>query len=273
MKRLVSAIVYVILVVGSFLLREFVDYRLFNILIFAFASIGACEMAIATKGIVSKVVSVCTVIFGILLVPVFFVGEMIVNGYGWLFAVGLMIISLAVNLIVYFKGEKQKDRLLFTFINALYPSVFILLMTLCNGLPQARGFIALLLLFVVSACADVLAYYVGMLLKGPKLCPTLSPKKTWAGAIGGLFGGAIGSLLIYFVFAKSLGILNWWLFLIIGVVGAILSIFGDLFESFLKRRIGIKDIGNIMPGHGGVLDRIDGLSFITLFVYPLMLLL
>ena len=73
---------------------------------------------------------------------------------------------------------------------------------------------------------------------------------------------------VFFIFGKGLGAnYTWYLFLILGAVVSIITIIGDLFESFIKRRIGIKDMGKIMPGHGGVLDRIDGMSFAAIVLY------
>ena len=134
-----------------------------------------------------------------------------------------------------------------------------------------EGFIGLLLVFVISALTDTFAYLVGMtygkIRKGnvKKLCPKLSPNKTVAGAIGGLIGGAIGSVAIYFIFGGALNLeLGWLIFIAIGIVMAIATEVGDLLESLIKRRAGIKDMGKIMPGHGGVLDRIDGILLASL---------
>ena len=142
-------------------------------------------------------------------------------------------------------------------------------MLLCNDLGQDKGFIALLLPFVTSALSDTFAYFTGSLIGGKKLCPKLSPKKTWAGAIGGAFGGIVGALLVFFIFRNRI-IVNFpipvLLFIFIGIVASVLTIIGDLFESSIKRKVGIKDMGNILPGHGGVLDRIDSTMFVSLFV-------
>ena len=274
MKRTISGIVYVIIITLAFVIRQLVDYRIFNILLLTLSVFGALEMAVETKKFVGKGISRCSFVFGVLLVPVFFLAETLLPTFGWIFGVGLIAFSLILNVILELVYRRRADAMLFSILDALYPSVFILIMLLCNELGDGRGFIALLLLFVVSACADTLEFFVGCIFKGPKLCPSLSPKKTWSGAIGGLIGGAIGGLLVYLVFGHALGgNFYWWVFLLVGVVGAVLSILGDLFESYIKRKIGIKDMGNIIPGHGGVLDRIDGLMFITLLVYPLMLLL
>ena len=107
-----------------------------------------------------------------------------------------------------------------------------------------------------------------MAIGGKKLCPRLSPKKTWSGAIGGTVGGALGALLVDLIFKPNISFFSPVVFFIlIGIIASVVNIFGDLFESYIKRRVGIKDMGKILPGHGGIMDRIDGTSFVTVFVY------
>ena len=273
MKRLLSSTVYIASIVVAFLLREFVDYRFFYVLIFALAGLGSFELFKVTKAVVNGVAGVSSLICGWALVPVMTFGELFISGSGWIFGLGLIGLSLLVSLISHFAIKNPNHKLLLTVINALYPAICIFLMVLCNQQLNDRGFIALVLLFVISGSSDTMAFYSGILIKGPKLAPRLSPNKTWAGAIGGVLGGAVGSLLVYLVFARPVGLFNWWIFLLIGAVGSAVSMVGDLFESFIKRRLGIKDISNIMPGHGGILDRIDGLLFVPLVVFPIMLIL
>jgi phosphatidate cytidylyltransferase len=117
------------------------------------------------------------------------------------------------------------------------------------------GFAAILFLFATVWATDIFAYLVGRTLGGPLLWRRVSPKKTWAGAIGGLAGGiAAGSAVAY----ASAGTQP----LVAGVLALILSIaaqLGDLLESWVKRRFGAKDASTLIPGHGGVMDRVDGL--------------
>jgi phosphatidate cytidylyltransferase len=78
----------------------------------------------------------------------------------------------------------------------------------------------------------------------------------------------VGAILVFFVFGIKLGgNFTWYLFLIVGVLGGVFTIIGDLFESAIKRKLGIKDMGTIIPGHGGVLDRVDGISFCSIIVF------
>jgi phosphatidate cytidylyltransferase len=100
-------------------------------------------------------------------------------------------------------------------------------------------------------------------LKGPKLEPRLSPKKTWSGLFGGLLAGAAAASVFPLVTDLPLSPLMAG---VIGLVGAAATVAGDLWESALKRRFGVKDSGGLIPGHGGLLDRVDGLMFAALVI-------
>lgn len=117
--------------------------------------------------------------------------------------------------------------------------------------------------FIIAWSSDSLAYLVGSLLGGPKLWPRFSPNKTWSGFIGGLAAGTVaGVLLATFL---DMGISPGWGALL-GLAAALATMAGDLWESALKRRYGVKDAGKLIPGHGGLLDRVDGLMFAVVIV-------
>lgn len=139
----------------------------------------------------------------------------------------------------------------------LYCGLPVLALIWLRGLSLGLEVTIFLLLCVWSA--DILAYFAGRLLGGPKLAPAISPKKTWAGAIGGVIGAMIISGGLAAVWLKMIGGRDAVLFIALAGVFAVLSVLGDLFESWLKRRTGVKDSGTLLPGHGGVLDRLDGL--------------
>ena len=126
----------------------------------------------------------------------------------------------------------------------------------------------MMLLFAGTWAADIGAYAVGSTLKGPKLWPRFSPNKTWSGFVGGLaaatIAGALMASLPYFV-------LNLWAAALIGLLVGLATMAGDLWESALKRRFGVKDSGDLIPGHGGILDRVDGLMFAVVVMAVLRL--
>ncbi len=117
--------------------------------------------------------------------------------------------------------------------------------------------------FAIAWASDIMAYLVGSLVGGPKLWPRFSPNKTWSGFIGGLGAGTVaGAALGTFL---DMGIGAWW-GAALGLAAALATMAGDLWESALKRRYGVKDAGKLIPGHGGLLDRVDGLMFAVVVV-------
>lgn len=120
-----------------------------------------------------------------------------------------------------------------------------------------------IMLFAVTWSADICAFLVGSALKGPKLWPRFSPNKTWSGFFGGL-AGAMGAAVL--VEALSDVELAWWTAALVGLAGGLATMAGDLWESMLKRRFGVKDSGDLIPGHGGLLDRVDGLMFAAIVI-------
>lgn len=114
-----------------------------------------------------------------------------------------------------------------------------------------------LMLFAATWAADICAFVVGSALKGPKLWPRFSPNKTWTGFFGGLAGAMIACVSVAAGFMQ-LSLVGAAL---IGLAGGLATMAGDLWESILKRRYGVKDSGDLIPGHGGLLDRVDGLMF------------
>jgi phosphatidate cytidylyltransferase len=120
-------------------------------------------------------------------------------------------------------------------------------------LDSAKGFLALMFVFLIVWVTDIGGYFAGRGIGGPKLWPRVSPKKTWAGAIGGF----VASLAVACGFAAfDLGKAG--PLLLLGAALSVVSQCGDLFESAVKRRFGVKDSSHIIPGHGGLMDRLDG---------------
>ena len=275
LKRTISGAVFVALVVGFFFLREYVDYRLFNILVYFFSLVGTFEVWRALKNseafggafkggagaAAGAIVALCALAF----VPVttFF-------GLEW-GSVVLVLCGAGVVLARAFSKEEFGFNAGACMLPVFYPNALLAGMLAANTYGE-NALLALLLIFVTSPLADTFAYLVGSMIGGRKLCPAISPNKTVSGAVGGLVGGAAGALVLYFVFRPELP-LGWLIFLAIGLVAALFTEAGDLFESWLKRRAGVKDMGKIMPGHGGVMDRIDGISFCAVFVALVLLAL
>ena len=119
---------------------------------------------------------------------------------------------------------------------------------------DALGFVAMIFLFAVVWATDVAAYFAGRILGGPKLWPAISPNKTWSGAVAGAVAGTAAGWAV----AAVGGIGPIAPILAVGFLLSVAAQLGDLFESALKRRFGVKDASHAIPGHGGLMDRLDG---------------
>lgn len=145
------------------------------------------------------------------------------------------------------------------FFYALLPALALLWVRERAGQPLSdTGFALVLWAFIVTWAADIGAFFVGRAFGGPKLAPRISPNKT----ISGLVGGVVAATLLGGIWAQFNGL--HWAWLVLAPVFALAAAGGDLFESWLKRQAGVKDAGALIPGHGGVLDRLDGLVPVAL---------
>ena len=126
------------------------------------------------------------------------------------------------------------------------------------------------MVLAVAWAADITAFVVGNALKGPKLWPQFSPNKTWSGFVGGLVAATLAALAVAYFWPMQLG---WTRAMALGLFAGLATMAGDLWESMLKRRFGVKDSGDLIPGHGGLLDRVDGLMFAFLAVAAARLLI
>jgi phosphatidate cytidylyltransferase len=167
--------------------------------------------------------------------------------------VDLSVTAGAVAAAFLFASLTARQARLWTAGGILYASALLLAVGVLRS-DRKLGFSALVFLFAVVWATDILAYFVGRLVGGPKLSPKLSPKKTWSGAVGGAIAAAVAGLAAtrYSIVSNSLAIVC--LALLLSAVSQV----GDLFESAMKRRFGIKDAGDVIPGHGGFMDRLDG---------------
>jgi phosphatidate cytidylyltransferase len=122
----------------------------------------------------------------------------------------------------------------------------------------------LLILFIIVFSFDTGSYITGTLVGKHHICQSISPKKTWEGLLGGYIFACLGFILIIVEYGYKT---PWWLIAFFTLIICTLSLAGDLFESWLKRRAHIKDSGTLLPGHGGFLDRFDGILFAVFFFY------
>lgn len=291
MKRLLTGTVYVLIVFGFFVLRAAFEEPLwFDLLILLFSLCGTYEMCRALKGKLDAAEAIAVQIFSAGGVVCYCVSDAVCRMRGsvnyapyltfLVYAAGLM--ALLCLLVV--RHEKMEmSSVGYALLAYCYPSVFLIVLAGLNHMPVYSE-IGVLCVFVLCPFADCFAYVFGKLLgkRFPaKMSPHVSPNKTVVGCIGGLLGGAAGAIALFYVyralaragalvpvpfFERDICLL---LFLALGIATAAFAEAGDLCESAVKRKLGIKDMGKLLPGHGGVLDRIDS----ALYVSPVLCLL
>lgn len=181
----------------------------------------------------------------------------------YLFAIALF------TIMVIFHDSVKVDDVMFAFGGTLLIALSMTSLTLVSCSDSGFHSFWIVLTLGVPWLADSGAYFAGVYLGKHKLCPTISPKKTIEGAIGGLISGTLGSVLIglLFLLIYNNAHIKFLPLIIIGLINPIVSIIGDLTFSLIKRSCGIKDFGSIMPGHGGLLDRFDSIILCAPLVF------
>ncbi len=282
--RLISGSCYVAILVAFFCLKIFVHDLFFDVLIYAFALLGAFEMVRATKKKTTRAQRAVTYAYAIVAVPTTAICEYLLGAGLLAMGVSFFVYLLAIlSLLVFDYLKTTLEGTGISLLSGAYPTLLLCLLTLVNHASGISGLkeyafdsrLLILFIFVLSPCADSIAYVFGMSFRKflpKKMAPNLSPNKTIIGGVGGLVGGMLGAAILYFAyngicgdFEKMYLILP--IYLGVGLVTALATAFGDLLESSVKRKLGIKDMGKIMPGHGGAMDRIDGTLFASVVVY------
>jgi phosphatidate cytidylyltransferase len=169
------------------------------------------------------------------------------------------------------------NRMTATITGIVYAGFLTTFLAMLKRLPSGpdpdtlafRNAVPVVIVLVVAWLADTGGYFAGRFLGNAKLYPAVSPKKTWAGAWGGIAGSVLGVLVIKLFYPHYL---SWFDVFAIAIPGGMLGQMGDLSESLIKRSVGVKDSGALLPGHGGILDRIDAVLFIAPYVYCYLIL-
>ncbi len=304
--RLATGTCYVLVLLAFFVLKLFVSKLCFDMLVLLMSALGTFEMVRAFSGKLHMSQVVIVMLFSSLVILTYALadyyyadllgirlpapgeGVTAVTGRNYSLHITSFVfltgIAALFSLLVFCHKEVDLASTGLSALCYLYPSSFLVVLSVCNHL-ELYSEMAILLIFVICPFADSLAYVFGRLFgkKLPaKMAPHISPKKTIIGGFGGLVGGAIGAVASFFacvllVFLQDRGILhlgwsfqidafNLVFFIALGILTSAFSQFGDLVESAIKRKLGIKDMGKLLPGHGGILDRIDS----TLYAAPIV---
>ena len=263
LKRIISGIVIIGVLV---LAMVFMKTPLLPILISLISAIGVYELNNISK-VKKPAMALSIVVAAIIPFWVTYWNQVL---FGQI--IGLYIIAMLI-MMVKWHGELKFEQIAISILSSVAVPCSLscwILLAKDNGYANIAYFYVL---FAVSCAwlSDVFAYFCGVAFGKHKMTPVVSPKKTWEGAIGGIVLTAAVNVGFYFVFkAKFLGdgIMpwDWYVVIPISIVLSIISIFGDLSASVIKRQFGVKDYGKLIPGHGGIMDRFDSM----LFVFPVM---
>ncbi len=279
MKRYITSVVYVLVLAGLIALKWLlVPYGSigFDVLFWAIGVIGAFEFIRAT-GLI-KLQKIAVYIYCALAVPLYAVLSYLaaagyIDGSIPLFASLILFgacFLFASSAFVFSFNDADVQSTGTTFFALLYCGVLPLVLSCINHLSENSLF-AIIFLFVEAMLTDSCAYLFGVTMHKrfpKKMSPVVSPNKTVVGGIGGIVGAVLGGVLCWLIFSFWAGILKYswalpavaYLVIISAILGVLIQL-GDLFESAIKRKCGIKDMGNILPGHGGALDRFDSMLF------------
>ncbi len=261
--RLITAFIGAIL----FLTVLFSPPIVFQAAVIIVAGIATYE-AYSVTGIIKKVPLAISGCFGVLWCAL--LGCMHLNSLAIPMDICLLCITLYAATLLALMVFCHNDIKLHDAATGFFMSVFIGLFYsfLIPLREDSLGIYLVLILFAGTWCGDGGAYFIGIRFGKTKLAPTLSPKKTVEGAFGGLLGSVIGMLIIAFITGVILKIkINFVGMLFTGIGCAVLGPIADIATSAIKREFGVKDFGNLFPGHGGVLDRFDSVLLTAPFVY------
>lgn len=200
-------------------------------------------------------------VYTVAIVPVF-----TFSGSDGLWAATAFLVMLTLALRVFSLKRSTYDAFA-SLASLLYPMPLFIFFILALFLPDPMGYTIMIIGIVQAIMTDVFSYFVGVTLGKHKLSPEISPNKTIEGSIGGIVGGTLTSIVLFFVQSSWYAAYPLWVFISLGVLCAVAGPIGDLVASAIKRQVGIKDFGNIFPGHGGMLDRADSILFTIPVVY------
>ncbi|MBS5850297.1 MAG: phosphatidate cytidylyltransferase [Clostridiales bacterium] len=273
LKRAVTAIILVGYAFAMLYLGTAVHYGFLDALIMSFAFVGTYEMYHTFRKSEYKNSWGAPLLLCVAIYPLWYF-----LGYkGILIALSL---SICLALAVFtFKAEMELKDLLATIFSLIYPMALVSLAFALSREFPCGGTFAISFAIFLPVFSDTFAYLVGSTLGKRKLCPSISPKKTVAGAIGGLLGSVLCAVTFFLLFdlyaVIPVGYVSFSdsvavravVFVVLGIVGGVLAEIGDLAASRIKRTMNIKDFGNIFPGHGGVLDRLDSIMFTLVMLF------
>lgn len=272
-KRIITAIVAIaVIVVPCF---AFMHTIIFPIILALFSSIAVYEIIKATGGKNHLLMSLSCISAAAIPFLVHFNIEIPLMPVAIIYVLVYFII-----MVLMYSKTAFSDVITALFSTVAIPtslSVFIRLRDCYVTEPElytkTNGVYFILFAMLCAWGTDSFALFAGKLFGKHKLCPNISPNKTVEGAVGGIIGTVILNIIVFLIFDKFLFTVHtilWWQIIIISAVLSVISMFGDLSASIIKRNHNIKDFGNLFPGHGGVMDRIDSCVFVLAALYMIL---
>ena len=260
--RLISSIVLVILAA----LAISFGGKVLIVSLILISTIGYWEFTQAIKVNSSKKMANPLQVIGVLGILGYYISIILNNQK---LTIAMILFTLIATMFIYVTKfpKYHTNQVMGSYFGYIYVSVLLSFVFLTRSLEQ--GFYIVWLIFISSWISDTFAYCVGMLFGKHKLAPKLSPKKSIEGAIGGVVGSTIvGGLYAFFIVSRFIDLEGAvWIFALIGGIGSMVSQVGDLAASGIKRNFEIKDYGNCIPGHGGIMDRFDSMLFVAPMIY------
>lgn len=274
LKRTITAVCLIALLIGLFALSYFVEHGniFLDLFIWILLTGAVREMYFCMQEAGFKLFRVPLAVFLVTSYPVMYLMEHF-TGQGFLGLVLCFAAGVFAALVVFTFADPERNHakdLFATVFVMVYPGFLISLAWMLVQRYSAVYAVPFAIFLPVGA--DTFAYWFGSMIGGKKLCPSISPKKTVAGFVGGLFGGMLVAIIMFLLFERftllpESGYVPFtdatWksalIYLAIGLVGALAGQLGDLAASRIKRALGIKDFGKIFPGHGGIMDRFDSI--------------
>jgi phosphatidate cytidylyltransferase len=257
-KRVISALVALPLLFLAVLINK----DIFFVSLVFLTLVGLHEYFAAVDNSGYKTIKVLGFSFGLALLLLVFL-----NGNLNFFALFITIALISLYITMVFNKKYNLFGVAATIVGIIYIPLFFSYLYLIRAIPD-KGVYLIWFVFILAFFTDTFAYFTGIAFGKTKLCPTVSPKKTVEGSIGGIIGATVGTI-VYGLILNKIGIIDISLIrlLLLGIIGSVISQFGDLSASSIKRFVNIKDYGKIMPGHGGVLDRFDSIIFVAPLIY------
>ena len=254
-RNLPIAILVGLILISLVVLTLFINKYAFTFLALAAVLLAGYEVTSQLNNV--KKINL-SIFLNLSLISIFIIFSVLFEELGFFYA---LILSLIFIIVYSYSQNKFKQTLQFSISTVLYLGIFgglaMLMLNQSDGAERIFIFIAL------TALSDTGGYFSGILFGKHKLAPKISPKKSYEGLLGSIFLSALSSILITPLFLD----LNLIESIILGLVLPLTGTAGDLFESYVKRNLNIKDFSSLLPGHGGMADRIDSLAFNSLFSY------